>query len=143
MSALDERLEMTLADLQQAGTYKALRHLSAPMGPTTTIEEVGEVLVFCSNNYLGLANHPEVVQAVIEGLQKYGAGTASVRFICGTFDCHRQIAAPIPLVGGKAQEQDSFQGRAVTRIAVEHFLIAFGKVRELPEVLDEFTNRVV
>jgi glycine C-acetyltransferase len=45
----------------------------------------------CSNNYLGLANHPEVVEAGVEGLRKYGAGTASVRFICGTFDCHETI----------------------------------------------------
>jgi glycine C-acetyltransferase len=84
-------LKATLAQLKAAGTYKQLRHLTRPMGPVTTIEGVGEVLVFCSNNYLGLADHPEVVAAGIEGLRKYGAGTASVRFICGTFDCHRAL----------------------------------------------------
>jgi glycine C-acetyltransferase len=91
MAGLLERLSKTCESLRTAGTYKNLKHLTAPMGPTTHIEGVGEVLVFCSNNYLGLANHPEVVQAGIDGLKKYGAGTASVRFICGTFDCHRRL----------------------------------------------------
>ena len=91
MSALDRRLADQLRKLDDAGTYKRLRHLTAPMGPTTTIEGIGEVLVFCSNNYLGLANHPEVVQAGIDGLRRYGAGTAGVRFICGTFECHRAL----------------------------------------------------
>ena len=63
------------------------------MGPTVQVEGQGEVIVLCSNNYLGLANHPEVVAAGIEGLEKYGAGTASVRFICGTLACHREIEA--------------------------------------------------
>ena len=49
------------------------------------------VLNWSLNNYLGLANHPEVVDAAIEGIRKYGAGTASVRFICGTFDCHERL----------------------------------------------------
>jgi glycine C-acetyltransferase len=53
------------------------------------------VLVFCSNNYLGLANHPEVIDAAAEGLRRYGAGTASVRFICGTFDCHEALEEKI------------------------------------------------
>jgi glycine C-acetyltransferase len=88
MSTLSDRLRGTLDELRRAGTYKQLRHLTAPMAPVTHIDGIGEVLVFCSNNYLGLANHPEVVEAGIAGLKKYGAGTASVRFICGTFDCH-------------------------------------------------------
>lgn len=91
MSVLVERFQGTLEELRSAGTYKVLQHLTAPMAPVTTIEGVGEVLVFCSNNYLGLADHPEVIEAGIEGLRKYGAGTASVRFICGTFDCHRAL----------------------------------------------------
>lgn len=88
MSALSDRLRTTLDELRNAGTYKTLRYLTAPMAPITQIDGFGEVLVFCSNNYLGLANHPEVVEAGVAGLAKYGAGTASVRFICGTFDCH-------------------------------------------------------
>lgn len=80
-----------LKGLKESGTYKHLRHITSPMGPTLTLEDVGEVIVLCSNNYLGLANHPEVVAAGKEGLAQYGGGTASVRFICGTFDCHRRI----------------------------------------------------
>jgi len=91
MPTLDQRLASVLAELRASGTFKALRNVTSPMAPTTTIEGVGEVLVFCSNNYLGLSNHPEVVAAGIEGLRRYGAGTASVRFICGSFDCHRAL----------------------------------------------------
>ena len=91
MSKLSHRLKTTTTELREAGTLKVLRHLEAPTGPTTTIEGIGEVLVFCSNNYLGLANHPEVVEAGVDGLRTYGAGTASVRFICGTFTCHRAL----------------------------------------------------
>jgi len=91
MSSLSQRMGATLEELQNGGTYKRLRYLTEPMAPATTIEGIGEVLVFCSNNYLGLANHPEVIQAGIDGLRRYGAGTASVRFICGTFECHRVL----------------------------------------------------
>ncbi len=95
MTTLNDRLQASLQKLRDEGTYKVLRHLTQPMGPLTHIEGIGEVLVFCSNNYLGLANHPEVVEAGIAGLRKYGAGTASVRFICGTFACHRELESQI------------------------------------------------
>ncbi|MEK6236175.1 MAG: glycine C-acetyltransferase, partial [Planctomycetales bacterium] len=91
MSVLLDRMQASLDALKQEGTYKRLRCLTEPMGPKTAMEGVGDVLVFCSNNYLGLANHPEVVAAGKDGLDRYGAGTASVRFICGTFACHREI----------------------------------------------------
>jgi glycine C-acetyltransferase len=91
MTFLNDRLHVALESIQQAGTYKVLRHVTAPMGPETTIDGVGKVVVFCSNNYLGLANHPMVIEAAAEGLRRYGAGTASVRFICGTFECHRAL----------------------------------------------------
>jgi glycine C-acetyltransferase len=91
MPALSQRLQRTLNELRAAGTFKSLRHLEIPTGPVTKIEGVGEVIVFCSNNYLGLADHPEVIEAGREGLRKFGAGTASVRFICGTFTCHRVL----------------------------------------------------
>lgn len=91
MTILSDRLHNALKKLRDEGTYKTLRHLTGPMGPSAHIEGLGEVLVFCSNNYLGLANHPAVVDAGIQGLRKYGAGTASVRFICGTFVCHREL----------------------------------------------------
>jgi len=83
-----ERTTHLLAELDRSGQMKHLQTIEGPMGPTIRLEGRGEVLCFCSNNYLGLANHPEVVEAGIKGLRDYGAGTASVRFICGTFEPH-------------------------------------------------------
>jgi glycine C-acetyltransferase len=94
-AAFEARLAADLAALRSAGTYKTLRHLTGPMGPAVRMEEAGEVIVLSSNDYLGLADDPEVVAAGIAGLQQYGAGTASVRFICGTFDIHRQLEETI------------------------------------------------
>jgi len=95
MSELDTRLAQSLTELHNAGTYKLLRPITAPMDTLTHIEGVGEVLVFCSNNYLGLANHPKVLEAARDGLNRYGAGTASVRFICGTFACHEELEVKV------------------------------------------------
>jgi glycine C-acetyltransferase len=90
-ATFEKKLGADLAALKAAGTYKSLRHLTTPMAARAHMEEAGDVVVLSSNNYLGLANHPDVVAAGIAGLQKYGAGTASVRFICGTFDIHREL----------------------------------------------------
>ncbi|WP_425616319.1 glycine C-acetyltransferase [Anatilimnocola sp. NA78] len=81
-----------LADTRQ---LKQFQYLTGSLGATATIEGRGEVIVLCSNNYLGLADHPEVIEAGHEGLRKYGAGTASVRFICGTLACHRELEETI------------------------------------------------
>lgn len=89
------RAQDTLADLDRTGQFKHLRTIEGPMGPTVTLRGHGEVLCFCSNNYLGLANHPEVVEAGVRALHEYGAGTASVRFICGTFAPHEELEARI------------------------------------------------
>jgi glycine C-acetyltransferase len=97
-AAFQSRLEADLDALRAAGTYKRLRHITGPMAPEVHMEEAGHVIVLSSNNYLGLADHPEVVAAGIEGLKKYGAGTASVRFICGTFDIHRELEDEIASV---------------------------------------------
>ncbi|HTV93683.1 MAG TPA: glycine C-acetyltransferase [Verrucomicrobiae bacterium] len=90
-SAFDTQLQSEIDALKAAGTYKHLRHLTTPMAPEVHMEEAGDVIVLSSNNYLGLSDQPEVIEAGIEGLRKYGAGTASVRFICGTFDIHRTL----------------------------------------------------
>ncbi len=82
------RTGSTLAALRESGQHKRLQTIEGPMGPTVRLAGYGECLCFCSNNYLGLANHPEVVEAGIKGLRDFGAGTASVRFICGTFSPH-------------------------------------------------------
>ncbi len=89
--AFEEKLQTDLDALKKAGTYKRLRHLTTPMAPEVHMEEAGDVIVLSSNNYLGLADQPEVVEAGKKGLDRYGAGTASVRFICGTFDVHRVL----------------------------------------------------
>ncbi|TAM78073.1 glycine C-acetyltransferase [bacterium] len=92
---MNARFERALADeletLKAAGTYKRLRHLTTPMAPQVHMEEAGEVLVLSSNNYLGLADDPKVIEAGVAALRTYGAGTASVRFICGTFNIHREL----------------------------------------------------
>ncbi len=89
--AFEEKLRGDLETLKRAGTYKRLRHITTPMAPEVHMEEAGDVIVLSSNNYLGLADQPEVVEAGKRGLDRYGAGTASVRFICGTFDIHRTL----------------------------------------------------
>lgn len=88
-------LQSSLDALSAAGTRKKLNHLSSPQGARVQMEGRGEVLILSSNNYLGLANEPAVVEAGIAALRKYGAGTASVRFICGTFTVHRELEAAL------------------------------------------------
>lgn len=98
-TTFETRTAETLRALADSGQYKHLHLLDSPMD--ARVRMVGddgrsrEVLCFCSNNYLGLANDPGVVDAGIEGLRKYGAGTASVRFICGTFTPHNTLEATI------------------------------------------------
>ena len=100
---LRDDLSAQLDELRDANTYKTFLTLRSPQGPVVEIEGHGEVLVLSSNNYLGLAGHPEVVQAAKDGLDRYGAGTASVRFICGTFEAHLELEAALAeLVGTEA-----------------------------------------
>lgn len=75
--------------------YKRLNYIESPQGARVRMEGRGEVLILSSNNYLGLANEPAVVEAGVDALRRYGAGTASVRFICGTFVVHRELEAAI------------------------------------------------
>jgi glycine C-acetyltransferase len=93
--AWNRRIGDDLQLLRDQGQFKSLRNLTAPMGPETEIEGVGRVIVMCSNDYLGLANHPEVVRAAHDAVTRWGAGTGSVRFICGTFDYHRTVETAI------------------------------------------------
>lgn len=90
-ATFEQKLQADLDKLKAAGTYKTLRHLTTPMAAEVHMEEAGDVIVLSSNNYLGLSDEPSVIEAGKRGLDKYGAGTASVRFICGTFDIHRQL----------------------------------------------------
>jgi glycine C-acetyltransferase len=91
-AALDKSLAADLDAMMAAGTLKTFRHITGPMDTEVTMaEKAGRVLVLSSNNYLGLADHPEVIAAGKKALDDYGAGTASVRFICGTFSIHDAI----------------------------------------------------
>jgi len=98
----DTRADSVLASLKEAGQFKHLQYVEGPMGPRVKLRGYGECLNFCSNNYLGLANHPEVVEAGIQALRDYGAGTASVRFICGTFSPHEALEKKIAAYMGTA-----------------------------------------
>ncbi len=91
MTRVWQSVDRDIENLRQAGQYKQLKNLTQPMGPVSHIEGIGDVVVLCSNDYLGLANDPEVVEAAIEAHRRWGAGTGSVRFICGTFDYHGRI----------------------------------------------------
>lgn len=89
-SSFKRALEAQLADIRSHGLYKAERRLLGPQGSAIRVAQ-GQVLNLCANNYLGLANHPAIVQAATKGLETHGYGMASVRFICGTQDLHKQL----------------------------------------------------
>jgi glycine C-acetyltransferase len=84
-------LQSSIDKLKQDRVYKTLNYLDSPQSARVQMEGRGEVLILSSNNYLGLCDEPSVVQAGIDGLKKFGAGTGSVRFICGTFTVHRAL----------------------------------------------------
>ena len=85
------RLAGEIDQFKRDGVYKRLNFLDSPQGPHVRMEGRGDVLILSSNNYLGLSNVPEVVAAGKSGLDRFGAGTGSVRFICGTFTVHREL----------------------------------------------------
>ncbi|HQG13312.1 MAG: 2-amino-3-ketobutyrate coenzyme A ligase [bacterium ADurb.Bin270] len=92
--ALRAVVENELSEIKSAGLWKEEWEILSPQGSKIRVAE-GEVINFCANNYLGLANDPDVIAAAKRGLDLYGFGTASVRFICGTFDIHRQLEAEL------------------------------------------------
>ena len=88
---LDARIHADLAQFKADGVYKQLNYLASPQAARVEMEGRGSVIILSSNNYLGLSNEPEVVAAGKAALDRYGAGTGSVRFICGTFTIHREL----------------------------------------------------
>jgi glycine C-acetyltransferase len=99
----DDELKAGIEQLKTDGVYKRLNYLGSPQSARVLMEGRGEVLILSSNNYLGLCDDPEVIRAGVEGLEKFGAGTGSVRFICGTFTIHRDLEKEIAsLVGTEA-----------------------------------------
>jgi glycine C-acetyltransferase len=88
-------LESSIQKLKDDKVYKRLNYLSSPQSAHVQMEGRGDVLILSSNNYLGLCDEPSVVQGGLDGLKQYGAGTGSVRFICGTFTVHRELEAAL------------------------------------------------
>jgi glycine C-acetyltransferase len=88
--SLKKAVEDQLAEIRSAGLYKTEREILTPQSAEIRVAQ-GEVINFCANNYLGLANHPEIRQAAADGLSEHGYGMASVRFICGTQRLHKQL----------------------------------------------------
>ena len=89
------RYQATLEEIRQAGLFKAERIITSPQAAEIVLEDGRTVLNFCANNYLGLADHPAMIQAAKEALDTHGFGMASVRFICGTQDLHKQLEKTI------------------------------------------------
>ncbi|MFV1986398.1 MAG: glycine C-acetyltransferase [Gemmatimonadota bacterium] len=91
----ETRLRGELGDMYERGVHKTLLHIMGRQAAVVDIDGYGDTINLCSNNYLGLCDDPAVVQAVKDGADRYGAGTSSVRFICGTFDVHRELESRI------------------------------------------------
>jgi glycine C-acetyltransferase len=95
-------LDAELGRLKQEGVYKRPNFLASPQAPRARMEGRGEVVILSSNNYLGLCANPEVIAAGKRALDQFGAGTGSVRFICGTFTIHRELEAALARLVGCA-----------------------------------------
>jgi glycine C-acetyltransferase len=91
---ISEKIVKELDEIREAGLYKEERIILTPQSAHIRVKQ-GKVINFCANNYLGLANDPRVVRAAYEGLERYGFGMASVRFICGTLDIHKELESKI------------------------------------------------
>lgn len=90
-TALLPHLANSLAELKAEGLYKKERIITSPQQAEIHVQTGGDVLNFCANNYLGLSNHPTLIETGVEALQKHGFGMSSVRFICGTQDIHKEL----------------------------------------------------
>ena len=94
-SKIQEHLENELAAIKDQGLFKEERVIVSSQGPEIILDSGQKVLNFCANNYLGLASHPEVIQAAKDTMDTHGFGMASVRFICGTQDIHKKLEKSI------------------------------------------------
>ncbi len=91
IDAVREEIRSTLKEIEDAGLYKHERVITSDQKAEIELDTGAEVLNFCANNYLGLANNPEIIKAAQKGMDDYGFGMSSVRFICGTQDIHKQL----------------------------------------------------
>ena len=92
---IKEHLTKEIEDIKDNGLYKKERIITSPQGAVIKISTGKEVINFCANNYLGLSNHPEVIQAAKDAMDSHGFGMSSVRFICGTQDIHKELEEKI------------------------------------------------
>src|SRR6202171_3638706 len=95
LAEFDQRLANTLAEIRSQGLYKTERIITSPQDAKIGIAGGRRVLNMCANNYLGLADHPALIAAAKEALDTHGFGMASVRFICGTQDIHKELEAAL------------------------------------------------
>jgi len=93
-TTLEKTLAAELKGLRDTGQYKQANELQLPQAPRTRMDGK-DIVMLSSNNYLGLANHPKVMEAAHNAIEKFGMGTASVRFICGTMTCHYELEKKI------------------------------------------------
>lgn len=94
-------IQTILADIEAAGLTKLERQITGPQGGRISLAGGRQLVNLCANNYLGLADHPDIVAAASDALQRYGFGMASVRFICGTLDLHRELEQAVARYLGK------------------------------------------
>jgi glycine C-acetyltransferase len=99
--SLTQRYAETLDEIRDAGLFKAERTITSPQSAEITLADGRTVLNFCANNYLGLTDHPEIIAAARDALDTHGFGMASVRFICGTQDLHKELERTIADFFGK------------------------------------------
>ncbi|MHC2351267.1 7-keto-8-aminopelargonate synthetase-like enzyme [Sinorhizobium meliloti] len=117
-TAFLSHLRSELEDLKQAGLYKSERVITSKQSGEIEVASGGRVLNFCANNYLGLADSEELAQAAKSALDRYGYGMASVRFICGTQEEHKELEARISSFLGSAWRTRFSIPPVSTRMAV-------------------------
>ena len=93
--SVPDAVSETLRDIRDKGLFKNEREIESPQSTHIQVGQGQSVLNLCANNYVGLADHPEIVQAAHDALDRWGYGMASVRFICGTQACHKQLEEAI------------------------------------------------
>jgi len=95
MNTLKNKLNETIDDIKKNGLYKSERLITSKQDASIAVLDKTSVLNFCANNYLGLSNHPELITAAKDGIEKFGFGLSSVRFICGTQTIHKELESDI------------------------------------------------
>src|ERR1700681_3295285 len=95
LAGVGKQLSQTLEEIKSQGLYKTERIITSSEDAHIRVAGANEVLTLCANNYLGLADHPELIKAAKEALDSHGLGMASVRFICGTQDLHKELEAAL------------------------------------------------